>query len=193
MLSFLLLAGVAAAALAPQNPSTCGSPEGRAFDFWIGDWTIEQKIARQDGTWLALPARTSVAPALGGCALIERWHGDVQFFWEGMNAPEAMEALSVRAFDPQSGKWLIHWMDTRSRRFGAPFSGGFTNGRGEFVSERPTPQGTQLSRITFSNIRRDAVRWELAISSDNGGRWSTIWIMEMRRAGRPPSRTPEAH
>ena len=193
MLPLLLLAGIAPAALAPQSPSTCESPDGRAFDFWIGDWTIEQRIARQDGTWVTLPAKTSVTPALGGCALIERWQGEVQFFWEGMTAPEPMQALSVRAFDPQSGKWHIHWMDTRSPRFGPPFSGGFEKGRGEFVSERQTPRGRQLSRITFSNVRRDAVHWELAISSDDGRTWSTIWIMEMRRAGRPPVRPPGTH
>lgn len=181
-----LLAAGASLATAPataRDSGSCTSPEARAFDFWIGDWTIEQKIRAQDGSWLTLPARTSVSPALDGCALLERWEGQVQFFWEGMEAPEPIEGLSVRAYDPASGEWRIHWMDTRSPRFGPPFAGGFREGRGEFTRERETPQGKRLTRISFSDVTEDSVRWELAVSGDEGASWSTLWVMDMRRTG----------
>lgn len=118
----LILPLVAAAVLSEpsvaqdaQDVHPCTTPEARAFDFWIGDWQIHQRILREDGTWLGLEAKTSVSPAIDGCALIERWEGEVQFFWEGMQAPEPMKALSVRAYDPRTGQWYIHWMDTRAR------------------------------------------------------------------------------
>lgn len=179
----LACASLATPPATAQETGPCTSPEARAFDFWIGDWAIVQKIRTQDGSWLTLPAKTSVSPTLDGCALLEHWEGEVQFFWEGMEAPEPMRGLSVRAYDPARGEWSIHWMDTRSRRFGPPFTGGFRDGRGEFTSERETPQGTRRTRITFSEVTEHSVRWELAVWRDASDAWSTLWVIDMRRAG----------
>lgn len=181
-LLLLVAVNLATAHAAARETGPCTSQAARAFDFWIGDWTIEQKIRARDGSWLTLPARTSVTSALDGCALVERWEGEVQFYWEGMEAPAAIRGLSVRAFDPASGEWHIHWMDTRSPRFGPPFTGGFLGGRGEFTRERDSPEGRQLTRITFSDVSEDSVHWELAVSADGGTSWSTLWIMDMRRS-----------
>lgn len=171
--------------MAPAD--SCSSPEARAFDFWIGEWTIEQRILGPDGAWLMLPAKTSVRPTLDGCALVEHWEGEVQFFWEGMEEPESIQGLSVRAYDPVDRIWRIHWMDTRSRRFGPPYSGGFRDGRGEFKRMRDTGEGRLLTRIVFSEIDAEKVHWELGISSDEGETWTTLWVMEMRRPERDPA------
>lgn len=162
-----------------SKPGRCDSPQARAFDFWIGDWRIKQKIMRRDGSWLELDAKTSVSLALDGCALIEHREGNVQFFWEGMQSVEPMTGLSVRSYDPVAGKWHIYWMDSRSPRFGAPYAGNFVNDTGEFFRAWDTPQGKSLGRITFSDITPDSVHWELAISSGEVQSWSTIWIMDM--------------
>ena len=160
----------------------CTSLEARAFDFWIGEWVIQQKILKQDGTWLEFDAKTSVSPVLDGCAILEHWEGTVQFFWEGMQSSELIKGLSVRTYDLETGKWYIHWMDSRTPRFGTPFVGSFENGRGEFFREWESPQGKRMGRITFSDIAPDSVHWDLAISSDEGQSWMTIWIMEMYRS-----------
>jgi len=165
----------------PATTKPCPGSGARAFDFWIGEWDITQKILRQDGSWLELPARTSVTASLDGCALIERWSGEVLFFWEGMERPETMKGLSVRAHDPESNAWNIHWMDTRSPRFGSPYVGTFAAGRGEFFREWETPQGPRVGRITFSEIRKNTVNWALAISTDERRTWQTMWTMAMRR------------
>ncbi len=192
---FLLAGGSVALAQSPTGP--CASAAARAFDFWIGEWEIAQQILRPDGTWIDLPARTSVTATLDGCALVEHWHGEVLFFWEGMKTPEAMSGLSVRAYDPTSSKWYVHWMDTRSPRFGEPYVGTFAKGIGVFFQRITTPDGTRLGRITFSDIAADSVRWALAVSTDEGGTWRTLWTMRMRRSipgpdvsdsGRPQSR-----
>lgn len=177
MLAVALAASVAGA----QHADACPAPEAHAFDFWIGDWRIEQQILRADGGWHELEASTSVAPTLDGCALVEHWQGDVQFFWEGMERPEPMRGLSVRAYDASSGTWRIHWMDTRTPRFDTPYVGGFAGNRGEFYREWETPQGRRVGRITFVNLAPDSVRWELAVSSDDRASWQTLWIMNMRR------------
>jgi hypothetical protein len=159
----------------------CASPEARQFDFWIGEWNINQKILQADGRWLKLGATTKVSPALDGCALIEHWEGQVLFFWEGMKEVQQLRGLSVRSFDPKTGKWSIYWMDTRNPRFGV-FEGGFIDGKGEFVRTGTTSDGRPLlSRITFSGISTNAVEWDLAVSSNMGKAWQTLWQMEMRR------------
>lgn len=167
-----------------QGSVRCGEPPARAFDFWVGDWNIRQQMLREDGTYLELPAKTSVSVALDGCALVEYWEGEVQFFWEGMEKPEMMKAISVRAYEPRTKKWHLHWMDTRSRYFDTPYVGDFADSRGEFYREWTTPEGTRVGRITFSNISRDSVSWSLAVSSDGRQSWTPMWMMEMRRAGK---------
>jgi hypothetical protein len=167
--------------LPAQQPAPCDGAAAPAFDFWIGNWTIAQRILAADGSWLDLPAHTSVSRTLDGCALIEHWQGEVQFFWEGMQRAEPMAGLSLRAYDPATAKWYIHWMDTRSPRFGAPYAGNFANGRGEFYRETATPNGTRRDRITFRSAAPDSVQWALAVSSDSGATWRTIWTMAMTR------------
>lgn len=179
----LCLLAAAAGAADSQTSQPCSAPEARQFDFWLGEWDIRQSILRQDGSWLALPARTSVSSALDGCALVEHWEGDVLFFWEGMTEPRSRRGLSVRAYDAESGNWYIHWMDSGTPRFGSPFVGGFTVGRGEFVRESETPQGRRLTRITFSNATERSVDWELAVSGDGGTSWQPVWRMRMERRG----------
>ena len=163
--------------------SPCDSPQARAFDFWIGDWTIDQQFRDRDGSWIRLPAKTSVSSILVGCAILERWEGEVQFFWEDMEAPELLQALSVRAYDPTSASWRIHWMDTRSPRFGEPYVGGFHGSRGEFRRTTSSPDGERVSRIVFTRITEDSLHWELTVSSDEGETWLPLWIMKMRREG----------
>lgn len=171
---------------AAAQARACAEPAARDFDFWIGDWHIDQSILRQDGTWLELPAQTSVTATLDGCALIERWEGQVMFFWEGMNEPETLSGLSVRAYDPATGQWYIHWMDTRAPRFDKPYVGRFVNGQGVFFRKWETPAGNRIGRVTFDGITPDSVNWALAVSSDDGRSWQTIWTMQMSRRERVP-------
>jgi hypothetical protein len=157
------------------------STEAHQFDFWIGDWNIQQKILAEDGTYIKLNATTSVRPLLNGSALEEHWSGDVQYFWQGMKKPEPLKGFSLRYFDTSSGKWNIYWMDTRNRELGEPYTGNFYKGKGEFFAEMQSSKRKQISRITFSDINKDSVHWDLAISNDDGKTWKIIWIMEMTR------------
>lgn len=151
------------------------------FDFWLGNWDVRQRLLNADGSWLELPASTSVTREGGGCAIIEHWSGSVQFFWEDMQAPEEIWGLSVRVRDPQSGLWSIYWMDSRSPRFDAPYVVGFQGNRGEFFRAIETPGGPRLARIVFSRARPELVNWELAVSADQGASWTPLWTMEMQR------------
>ncbi len=186
----LLIASVAAVALLavdaadasePLMATSCDSQTQRQFDFWIGSWRIEQRILRDDGEYIELPASTRVSKILNGCAILEQWQGEVQFFWEGMKAPQAMTAISIRAVDPDTGYWRIHWMDSRTPRFDVPYEGSFAGDRGEFTRTVDTADGIQLGRIVFERRGTARVDWSLSISSDRGAHWRSLWLMEMHR------------
>lgn len=180
----LVFAGLRAPSPRPADRSAaaCDAPEHRQFDFWLGTWDVDQRIRAADGSYKTFTGRDTVMRALDGCAVVERWHGTVEFFWDDMTQPERMAGLSVRAFDPDSGVWNIHWMDTRSPSFGEPFTGRFKDGRGVFTLERTQADGTEtISRITFDGIEEDSFDWELAISRDDGETWMVLWAAEFRR------------
>lgn len=165
----------------PPFGDTCGTPEFREFDFWIGEWRVEQQMRGQNDEWLALPARTVVAVSSDGCLVTEHWTGLVQFSWDGMTAPEPMWGFSVRHFDSRTRQWRIFWMDQRTPAFGGPFTGRFEGGRGEFRRALETPVGPRLGRIVFQRIDADHVDWELGVSADDGATWMSLWAMRMVR------------
>lgn len=139
-LPLLLLACAAMSASAQECPA-----ESAQFDFWIGEWSVRQEIRTPDGRWIEFPARSDVTAAAGGCALVERWSGEAQFFWQGMQEPAWLEGLSVRAFDADDGVWKIWWLDSRSPDFGAPFTGRFHDGVGTFTRTTIRPTGAPLT------------------------------------------------
>lgn len=169
------------AATAPPTMASCETPEARQFDFYIGDWTIEQGIRDAEGGWIELPAETSVARAIDGCALVEHWTGDVQFHWTGMTSPAPLHGLSVRAWDADAGAWNIYWMDSQTPVFSGTYSGQFEDGTGRFYLERETPNGKRLGRITFTNVTDSSLDWNFALSRDGGESWRVMWTMAMTR------------
>ncbi len=44
------------------DSTTCDVPESHQFDFWIGEWNINQKILQKDGSYIELKANTIVNP-----------------------------------------------------------------------------------------------------------------------------------
>ncbi|MEZ5425911.1 MAG: retropepsin-like aspartic protease [Pyrinomonadaceae bacterium] len=161
--------------------NNCSDEHFKEFDFWLGDWEIEQKILKADGTWFESKAKNKVSKILEGCAVQENWEGEVFFFWEEMSQPEKIKALSVRSFDAKSRKWTINWMDTRSPKFSV-FEGNFADGKGEFFRSLKDENGNEtILRITFSDIQPGSVHWDLAFSKDGRKTFSTLWIMEMKR------------
>ena len=164
------------------DPEPCSDPGFREFDFWIGEWRIRQRILQADGSWKEFDARTRVEPILGGCALLERWSGTVQFFWEGMTEPLRLEGTSYRTYEPGTGQWAIWWMDQRHPEVGDPSRGTFEDGVGSFYRDGVTGQGEPMTaRIRFYDIEDDFFRWDLAISTDGLESWTTLWQMDQTR------------
>lgn len=164
---------------APRAPAARGesgietqAEPRRQFDFWIGEWDVLNRRLSPEGTWVdSGRARARIVPVLAGAAIFEEWSGELG------GAP--MYGCSLRAFDENSGDWilLLNWPGgTGVGSFGT-LRGSFRHGRGEFFAG----VGQQRTRYTFSDCLPDSVRWDSATTADGGQSWRTSWIMEFSR------------
>lgn len=192
----VVLACVLPAVVWSQQPiggtPACDRPEAREFDFWIGEWDVHNRHRAQgsDTTWYETgTASDRVYAAVGGCAIVEHWYGKLSF--------DEIVGFSMRTFDPATEQWtLILLWPGRNRPVFGTLEGGFRHHRGEFFTQAADAEGQPvLSRFTFSDIQRDALRWDAAVSHDSGLTWRDTWIMEFTRrdsaAGVPPDSMAE--
>ncbi len=160
--------------LAQQDPA-------RQFDFWIGEWQIEQQIRHSDGSWLSFEATNEVKYILDSTVIAEHWQGEVQFFWDAMDKPDSLKGFSLRYYDEKIAQWRIFWMDNRHPQLGNGFSGSFMGpGTAEFF--RKNEEGESVARISFAAQGAGEVLWELAVPSGESD-WKVVWKMYMTRKG----------
>ncbi len=161
----------------------CDGPSARQFDFWIGEWDVENQQANPAAPGDSTLYRTGTAevrvyPVADGCALVEHWEGNLSW--------GRVQGFSVRSYDPRTGNWmlLLNWPAPGSgqpARF-STLEGVFRHGRGEFFNSFIGADGNPAtSRFTFSDISADSYRWDAASSADAGLTWKTTWIMEGKR------------
>jgi hypothetical protein len=171
---------------APASTGPCPEPDARAFDFWIGEWDVQNRHRRPDAgdpAWVDTGAATNrVEAVLQGCAVVEHWRGKV-------NGRELI-GFSVRAYNPILREWdlVLLWPQPERPGFGL-LRGAFRHGRGEFFFDGRDAEGRPLrNRYAFADITPSSLRWDSAVSTDAGLTWRTTWIMEFTR--RPPGAAP---
>lgn len=173
---------VAPAAGQVKRAEWCPEPEARQFDFWLGEWDVQNRNSRPGADrWAATGRATNrVYTVVGGCAVVEHWRG---WAWPGAGH---IVGFSVRAWDPAAGQWelVLLWPMGPPQRFGNP-EGRFEDGRGDFYSRFTTPQGDSgISRLSFWKIEPGSFQWNNAMSLDGGTTWDSTWIMHQRRRPR---------
>jgi hypothetical protein len=144
----------------------------RQFDFWVGEWSVQNRHLQPDGTWKDGDATLArITPVCGERAILEEWAGPFRGTF--------MNGFSLRAWDPSAERWalLLFWTTDGNSAFGR-LDGSFRHGRGEFFVPGTGPERT---RYTFSDALADSVRWDSATTKDGGQTWRTDWIMEFRR------------
>lgn len=178
---FLFFATVLAAtpADAQPTPPACDSPEARRYDFWIGEWDVEnhnRDPAEFDGPLHPTGSATDrVHAILGGCAIVEHWEGALSW--------DHVLGFSVRAFDPERERWVavLNWPSPAGAGFSV-LEGTFEDGEGHLRAERTTPDGRPFRMwFRFADVAPDSFRWIGARSNDAGETWREFWTMEFRR------------
>lgn len=165
MRTSLLAAAAVTLLLSAQQPA-------REFDFWIGEWSVQNRHMNAEGVWGdGDRTRARITPVCSGAAVLEEWAGPLH--------GKFMNGFSLRAFDPELQRWrlLLFWTTDGNSNFGQ-LQGSFRHGRGEFFAPLT---GMQRTRYTFSDGLPNSVRWDSARTSDGGVTWKTDWIMEFSR------------
>jgi hypothetical protein len=153
----------------------CPEPEAHQFDFWIGEWDVNNRYVVQ-GAWRDIGrAEVEVFAAAGGCAIVELWEG-------GMGA-QRIQGFSARTWNPADSTWqlVLNWPQAMQQPTFATLTGRFRHGRGEFFRPPADSEPRLLTRYTFSDIASDRFRWNDDTSRDSGLTWQTRWIMEYSR------------
>ena len=177
-----LIAMVAAALtllLAVAALAVDGAAPADAFDFLIGDWRADVRIALPDGTVAVQKATWSARRVLDGGAIFEEYRatgadGDVQVL--GSN---------LRHYSAALGRWVMHWFDALNGTLtplGPPELGGVTVAKG-VISFR-FRSGDVLSRARFEDITRESFVWHGDVSGDDGETWRLDTIVVTARRAR---------
>lgn len=139
----------------PQGNS-CDGPEHRQFDFWVGDWTVENAAGELAGT-------NRIVLVLKQCALHESWQG-----------AGGGRGFSYSIYDRRTDSWHQTWVDDGGRLL--QLDGRLDDGKMVLEGENPGPNGgVILHQVTWEKIEDGRVRQVWKISRDQGDSWNTVF------------------
>lgn len=156
------------------------------FDFLHGDWTVQNRkqsdYANPDSPWETFSASNMVHALPAGI-------GNYDEYRPLGNWRPGFVAMTLRVFDPVTGRWSIYWLTNRDGGLDPatgtllpPVVGRFdADGVGRFEGEEVYKGRT--ARVRFTWTRRDErnARWEQAYSWDDGTSWQTNWVMDFSK------------
>jgi hypothetical protein len=156
-------------------PGTVGD-----FDFLIGSWRIHNHYLkgrlRGSAEWVDFDARSQVEPLLNGLGNLDRY--------SAIRDGKALEGITLRLFNPATGKWSIYWADNVRPGELSPMVGSFEGDEGVFFGDEQVDGRKVLCRFRWLKNYQGSPRWEQAFSGDGGRSWETNWIMTFTPAGR---------
>jgi hypothetical protein len=157
-------------------------PEARQFDFWLGEWRVNNRFIQNDGTWQDDGfAHVRIYSILDGKGVLEFWDGEIR-------GGTPLRGFSLRYYDAEAQQWMLalNWPAPNRPNFGR-LEGAFRHGRGEFFTTSADTAGTEtISRYSFSDVSPDALRWDDGYSRDGGLTWRDNWVMEFTRTADEP-------
>lgn len=154
-LFFALTAGTAHAQT-PTPPAPCETAEHRAFDFWVGEWSV----SRADTN--AKVAESRIEKLYGGCAIRENWMPTV-----------GTGGGSLNVYDPQIRLWRQSWADSSGAW--VDFSGGIVDKAVVLTGlwrNYVAPGKDALIRMTYRKRDDGSVSQIGEQSTDFGKSWS---------------------
>lgn len=170
----LVLGMPAAASPAPALPG--GQHD---FDWEIGTWDTRlrrlSKPLSGNTSWLEYAGTTVVKP------LMDKRSNIVEFDVNG--AAGRIAGVSLRLYQPASGKWTLHFANLANGLMTEPMEGSFSEGRGTFFGRDVLNGRPILVRFLIIPVNRNQWRFEQAYSADDGKTWEYNWIaIDTRRA-----------
>jgi len=139
---------------AMKKLTPCTSPEYRQFDFWLGDFKVEDPNGNYVGD-------NEITLHLDGCMLMESWKG-----------ASGMHGMSTNFYDPSDQTWNQNFIDNNGAPANwPPLKGKLENGSMVLWS----PEGESRTRWTWTKVSDDKVRQMAESTSDGGKTWTVVW------------------
>jgi hypothetical protein len=135
---------------------SCSGDGHRAFDFWLGEWTVENA----DGATVGSNTITRIS---NGCAVLEHWIG-------GSGVP----GQSLNHYDAAAGTWHQRWVGGNGQIL--DLTGGLEGESMVLSGERDGQDGPVLDRITWSPLEDGSVRQKWDVSRDAGETWQEVFL-----------------
>lgn len=159
MLAAVLAAiGVANATPQPQpSPQPCSAPAHRAFDFWVGDWSVYDTATRKP------VGHNLVTRIQGGCAVQEHWTG-----------ADGSTGTSFNMYYTPDRQWHQTWVDSSGLLL--RLDGGVVDGKMVLSGRRLSRRGTWVTdRIVWTPEANGDVRQVWQLSPDGGKTWQPVF------------------
>jgi hypothetical protein len=176
----LLLAWTPARGDTAPKSAVAQSNHAHDFDWEFGAWKTDMSRLKHplsgEREWLHYTGMTTVRKV---------WGGKANFLELDVAGPSGrLQALSLRLFDADTGKWSIHYANSASGDISAPPAiGRFDRNRGEFT-DRETYRGREIMvRFIITVISRNCAHFEQSFSEDEGRTWETNWVVNDIRVG----------
>jgi len=109
------------------------------------------------------------------------WDGAMLELSKGASAKGPV-GLMLYTYNPQSHQWYVYFANSKDGKLGPPNVGEFRNGRGEFFAQDTLNGKLLLNRYIWSQIASSSPRYEESWSSDGGGTWELVRIVDLARA-----------
>jgi len=160
----------------------------RDWAWLVGNWDVWHRRLKErlvgDTHWQTFPGRSALWLVMGGQGTID----DNVVALPG----DPYRGLTLRTFDPSTGKWSIWWLDGRDpTHIDPPVLGGFQGDAGTFIGH-DTFKGRPITmRFRWNDIHSSRPWWEQAFSADDGTSWEVNWRNYFTRTSAVPTPLPK--
>lgn len=138
-----------------QGLMPCTAPEYRQFDFWAGEWEVQNPRGQTVGS-------SSVTVEQDGCLLVEHWKSGLGF----------ETGTSFNYFSNRDRKWHQLYVANNNGTAHPEMRGDLTGGHMVLLTD--VVDGTQ-ARWTWYEVSPGKVRQMAEQSSDGGKTWQITW------------------
>ncbi|WP_447761035.1 nuclear transport factor 2 family protein [Sphingopyxis panaciterrae] len=162
-----------------ESPSVVAHDAQHDFDFEIGTWATEVRVLRnplsgQPPVWAEYRGTSVVRGLMDGRA------NSVELAVAGPAGK--IEGISLRLYDPGTGRWSLNFASMRDGALTPPVTGGFgADGRGVFTGGDTLGERPIRVRFVITQVSADEARFEQAFSADEGATWEVNWVAVDRR------------
>jgi len=142
-------------------------PEGRQFDFLIGDWDVTATRYKEDGSPLFQYKASWNAKVLNEGRMI------VDDFKAYAPSGEAVSSfVTLRTYSEVTNRWEIAGLPALQPATITEWHGEFKGGEMVLDANGKDPAGSRVkTRIRFFDIAKNSFSWESKVSRDEGKTW----------------------